>query len=161
MHREVCFERSVDYWTRKLVSAYNNVITNIYHSEEVIEEHLVDYLELIESKDLKVYASVWEVNHNGELVYTKDGKVVLYNEPSATLLRIMGNQLCKTIFMLVQMGTSQSLADAHKLARARVFSKMNEDRSFYELRGSWKKVKRDLENDAPQKLADLSLTWER
>ena len=38
---------------------------------------------------------------------------------------------------------------------------MNEDRSFYELRGSWKKVKGDLENDAPQKLADLSLMWEK
>ncbi len=71
-----------------------------------MEEHLVDYLELIESKDLKIYASVWEVNDNGELVYTKDGKVVLYNEPSAMLLRIMGNQLCETIFILVQRGTS-------------------------------------------------------
>ena len=161
VHREVCFERSVDYWTRKLVNAYNNVITNIYHSEEVIEEHLVDYLETIESKDLRVYASVWEVNDHGELVYTKDGKVVLYNEPSATLLRIMGNQLCETIFMLLQRGTSRSLADAHKLARARVFSKMNEDRSFYEARGSRKKVKDDLENDAPRKLADLSLMWEK
>ena len=38
---------------------------------------------------------------------------------------------------------------------------MNEDRSFYELRGSWKKVKGDLENDAPRKLADLSLMWEK
>ena len=61
----------------------------------------MDYLQLIESKDLKVYASVWEVNNNGEIVYTKDGKVVLNKEPSATLLRIMGNQLCKTIFMWV------------------------------------------------------------
>ncbi len=75
-----------------------------------IDGHLVnfleDFLEGKKSKDLKVYASVWEVNNNGELVYTKDGKVVLYNEPSATLLRIMGNQLCETIFMLVQRGTS-------------------------------------------------------
>ena len=38
---------------------------------------------------------------------------------------------------------------------------MNEDRSFYESRGSHKKVKDDLENDAPQKLADLSLMWEK
>ncbi len=38
---------------------------------------------------------------------------------------------------------------------------MNEDRSFYESRGSWKKIKGDLENDAPRKLADLSLMWEK
>ena len=38
---------------------------------------------------------------------------------------------------------------------------MNEDKSFYELRGSHKKVKGDLENDAPRKLADLSLMWEK
>ncbi len=66
-----------------------------------------------------------------------------------TLLRIMGNQLNGSIFMMVQMGTSQSLADVHKLAHERVFAKMNEDRLFYESRGSWKKVKGDLENDAP------------
>ncbi len=73
------------------------------------------------------------------------------------LLRIMGNQLNEAIFMMAEMGTSRSLAEVHKLARARVFAKLKEDRSFYDSRGSWKKVKGDLENDAPQKLADLSL----
>ena len=38
---------------------------------------------------------------------------------------------------------------------------MNEDRFFYESRGSWKKVKGDFENDSPRKLADLSLMWEK
>ncbi len=165
VHRKVCFERSVDYWTRDLINAYNNVLMNIYNSEEIIDGHLVnlleDFWEGIELKDLKVYASVWEVNSNGEIVYTKDGKVVLNKEPSATLLGIMGNQLNEEIFMMVEKGASQSLAEAHKLARARVFAKMNEDRSFYESRRSWKKVKGDLENDAPQKLADLSLMWEK
>ena len=98
----------MDYWTRELINAYNNVIRNIYISEGDIDGHLVDFLEGIESKDLKVYASVWEVNNNGEIVYTKDGKIVLNKEPSATLLRIIGNPLSNTIFMLVQMGTSQS-----------------------------------------------------
>ena len=65
-----------------------------------------DFLEGIESKDLKVCASVWEVNNNGKIVYTKDGKVVLNKEPSATLLRIMGNQLNEAIFMMVERGTS-------------------------------------------------------
>jgi hypothetical protein len=59
------------------------------------------------------------------------------------------------------MGTSRSLAEAHKLARENVFTKINEDRSFYESRGSWKKVKGDLETDAPRKLAGLSLMWEK
>ena len=153
VHCEICFERSVGYWTRELINEYNNVIRNIYISEGDIDGHLVNFLEGllegIESKDLKVHASVWEVNNNGEIVYTKDGKVVLNKEPSATLLRIMGNQLNEAIFMMVKMGTSQSLVEKHKLARERVFTKMNEDRSFYESRGSWKKVKGDLENDAP------------
>jgi hypothetical protein len=71
----------------------------------------------------------------------------------------MGNQLNALIFMMVQMGTSRSLAEAHKLARENVFTKINEDRSFYESRGSWKKVKGDLETDAPRKFACLSLMW--
>ena len=90
-----------------------------------IDGHLIDFLEEIESKDLKVYASVWEVNDNGDIVYTKDGKVVLNKEPSTTFLRITGNQLNAPIFVMVQMGTSQSLAEAHKLARERVFAKNN------------------------------------
>ena len=110
VHRKICFERSVDYWTRDLINAYNIVIRNIYISEGDIDGHLVnfleDFLEGIQSKDLKVYALVWEVNNNGKIVYTKDGKVVLNKEPSATLLRIMGNQLNKAIFMMVEMGTS-------------------------------------------------------
>ena len=65
-----------------------------------------DFLEGIESKDLKVYASIWEVNNNGKIVSTKDGKVVLNKEPSATLLRIMGNQLNLAIFIMVERGTS-------------------------------------------------------
>ncbi len=62
---------------------------------------------------------------------------------------VMNNLMNKMIFTMVQMGTSQSLAEVHKLACERVFTKMNEDRSLYELRGSWKKVKGDLENDVP------------
>ena len=62
MHCEICFERSVDYWTRELINAYNNFIRNIYISEGDIDGHLVNFLEEflegIESKDLKVYASV-------------------------------------------------------------------------------------------------------
>ena len=123
----------MDYWTRELINAYNKVIKQIYILEGDIDGHLVNFLEELESNDsVKVYASVWEVNNNSKIVYTKDGKVVINKEPSVTLLRIMEDQLNKSIFMMVQMGTSQSLAEAHKLARARVFAKMNEDRSFYD-----------------------------
>ncbi len=45
VHCEICFERSVDYWTRDLINAYNNVIRNIYISEGDIDGHLVDFLE--------------------------------------------------------------------------------------------------------------------
>ena len=152
----------MDYWTRELINAYDNVIRNIYILEVDLDGHLVNFLEEIESQDtLKVYTAVWEVDDNGKIVYTKDGKVVLNKEPSATLLRIMGNQLNAPNFVMVQMGTSQSLAEVHKLGSENVFTKMNEDRSFYESRGSWKKVKGDLETEAPRKLADLSLTWDK
>ena len=97
----------MDYWTRELINAYDNVIRNIYILEGDVDGHLVDFLKEIESNEsLKVYSSVWEVNDNGKIVNTKDGKVVLIKEPSAMLLRIMGNQLCETIFMWVQMGMS-------------------------------------------------------
>ena len=29
VHCKICFERSVDYWTREIINAYNNVIKNI------------------------------------------------------------------------------------------------------------------------------------
>ena len=68
VHREICFERSVDFWTRDLINAYDNVIRNIYILEGDVDGHLINFLEEIESKDsLKVYASVWEVNNNGKL----------------------------------------------------------------------------------------------
>ena len=54
------------------------VINNIYISEgDVFDGHPVDLLDEIEMDDqLKLYASVWEVDKNGEMVRTKDGKVV-------------------------------------------------------------------------------------
>ena len=45
VHRKICFERSVDYWTRELINAYNNVIRNIYILEGDIDGHLVNFLE--------------------------------------------------------------------------------------------------------------------
>ena len=39
--------------------------------------------------------------------------------------------------------------------------KMNEDRPYFEARGIWKKVKGDSDYDDHQKLANLSLMWEK
>ena len=43
VHREICFEQSVDYWTRELINAYDNVIRNIYILEGDIDGHLIDF----------------------------------------------------------------------------------------------------------------------
>ncbi len=59
--REICFARSVDFWTREVVSTYQMVIHNIYLNEGYIDRNLIDYLEIIEYEDnLKLCASVWE-----------------------------------------------------------------------------------------------------
>ena len=43
VHRKICFERSVDYWTRELINAYDNVIRNIYILEGDVDGYLVDF----------------------------------------------------------------------------------------------------------------------
>jgi len=79
---------------------------------------------------LKLYASVWERKDNGEMVLTKDGKVVIIKEPSPTLLRLLGNELDGTIFLWIQHGTSRSLADAQNLIHQQVMTQMNGDRAY-------------------------------
>ena len=70
--REICFTRSVDFWMREVVSTYQMVINNIYLNEGDIDWYLIKFLENIESEDnLKLYASVWEVDNDGEMVLTK------------------------------------------------------------------------------------------
>ncbi len=142
---------------REVVSAYQMVINNIYLYEGDMDQHLIDFLEIIESENnLKLYASVWEVNNAGEMALTKNGKVIMSKEPSSTLLRLPGNSLDSTFFLWIQHGTSRSLADAQKFVHRQVLTKMNEDRPYFEARGAWKKVKGDSDYDGPQKLANLS-----
>ena len=62
---------------------------------------------------MKLYASVWEVDDDCEMVLTKDGKAVISKEPLSTLLRLLGNSLDSTIFLWIQHGTAKSLAE-HK-----------------------------------------------
>ena len=38
---------------------------------------------------------------------------------------------------------------------------MIEDRTYFETRCAWKKVKGDFDYDGPQKLANLFLMWEK
>ena len=43
--------------------------------------------------NLKLYASIWEVDNDGKMVLTKNGKVAINKEPLLTLLRLLGNSL--------------------------------------------------------------------
>ncbi len=55
---------------------------------------LINFLEIIESEDnLKLYASEWEVDNDGEMVLTRNGKVITSKEPLSMLLRLIVNSL--------------------------------------------------------------------
>jgi hypothetical protein len=97
---EKSFAWSVDFWMREVVSTYQRVINNIYFNEEYIDGHLVNYLEIIEYEDnWKLFASVWEVDNDGKMVLTNNGKVIINKEPLLTLLRLLGNSLDSTVFL--------------------------------------------------------------
>ena len=67
------------------------MINNIYLYQGDNDGHLINFLELIESEDnFKLYASVWEVDDDSEVVLTKHGKVVISKEPWLTVLRLLG-----------------------------------------------------------------------
>ncbi len=103
-----------------------------------IDGHLINFLEIIEYEDnLMLYASVWEVNDDGKMVLTKNGKVVISKAPSSTLLRLLGNSLDSTVFLWIQHGTSRSLVDVQKLVHRQVLTKMNKDRPYFEARVVW------------------------
>ena len=57
------FERSVDFWTREVVNAYQTVLNNIYIAEgDVFDGHAVDLLEEIEMDDqLKGIIYLWSL----------------------------------------------------------------------------------------------------
>ena len=65
-------------------------------------------------------------------------------------MRLLGNSLESTIFNWIQHG---SLADAQKLAHRQVWTKMNEDRPYFEALGAWKKVKGDFDYVGPPKVS--------
>ena len=97
------------------------MINNIYLHQGDNHGQLIDILDIIESEDnLKLYASVWEVDDDSKTVLIRNGKVVIRKELLSTLLR-----LC------VQHGTSRSLAYAQKLVHIQVLTKMNEDRPYF------------------------------
>ena len=104
----------MDFWTREVVSAHQTVIKNIYISEGDIDGHAIDFLEVIEREELKLYASVWSFDDDSEVVLTRAGKVVISKEPSRTLLRLLGDELNPRIFSLIQHGTTLSLEDVQK-----------------------------------------------
>ena len=73
--RKIHFTWSGDFWTREVVSTYQNEINSIYLYQGDIDVNLTNFLEIIESEDnLKFYASAWD-NNDGEMVLTRNGKV--------------------------------------------------------------------------------------
>jgi hypothetical protein len=97
-------------------------VTNIiYLYQGDIDGYLIDFLEIIESEDnFKLYASVWEVDDDSEVVLTRNGKVVISKELSSPLLRLLRNSLDPTIFFWIEDGTSRSLVDVQKLVHRQV-----------------------------------------
>ena len=119
------------------------------------------YLSIFWKSQNQLYAAVQEVDYDGEVVLTKNGKVVISKEPLLTVLRLLGNSLNPTIFLWKQHGAFRSLVDSQKLAHRQVRTKMIEERQYFETRGAWKKVTGDFDYDGPQKLANLSLVQEK
>ncbi len=83
----------MDFWTREVTNTYQEVLHNISVSEgDDLDGHVINFLEEIELDDnLKLYVSVWEVDKNGQMVRTKDGKIVVSKEPLVTLMRLLEN----------------------------------------------------------------------
>jgi hypothetical protein len=103
-------------------------------------------LEVIEREDsLKLCASIWEVCDYGEMVLTRADNVAISKEPLPMLLRLLGNELDPTIFSLIQHGTTLPLEDAQTCVHRQALRKMNEDRPYFEARGTWKKVQGELD----------------
>ena len=104
-------------------------------------------------------------------IVTKNGKIIIEGEASPTLMRLLGNQLDRTILLLLQHFSHRNFDDAQKLIRQQVQTKINGDRPYFESRCAWKspfearcawnKVEGDFDYDGPQKLANLSLMWEK
>ena len=79
------------------------VLNNIYTSKgNDFDGHAVNLLDEVElDEKMKPPASVWEVDNASEMIRTKMGKVVISKEPSVTLMRLLGNQLDTTIFVMI------------------------------------------------------------
>ena len=83
------------------------------------------------------------------MVLTKDSKAVISKEPSSPLLRLLGNEVNPSIFMLIQHGTTSSLADEQTHVHRQVLRRMNEDRPYFEARGAWKEVNSEVDYHGP------------
>jgi hypothetical protein len=73
---EICFKRSLIYWTREFVSTYETVRKNILIIEGDFGGNAIIFLSNIERHDtMKVYASVWELDKNHNVILANDDKV--------------------------------------------------------------------------------------
>ena len=86
-------------------------------------------------------------------------------------MRLLGNQLDRTILLLLQHSSHRNFDDAQKLMRQQVQTKINGDRPYFESRCAWKQAFQarcpwdedmgDFDYDGSHKLANLSLMWEK
>ncbi len=71
-------------------------------------------------------------------VVTKNGKIIIEEEPLPTLMRLLGNQLDRTILLLLQHFSKRNFDDANRRIRQLVRTKINEDRPYFQSRCAWK-----------------------
>ena len=94
----------------------------------------------------------------------KNGKIIIQEEPLPRLVRLLGNQLDRTILLLLQHYSHRNFDDVQKLIRQQVQTKINGDRPYFESRCAWKspfetrcarnKDEGDFDYDGPQKLVE-------
>jgi hypothetical protein len=169
--QEMRFKHSVDFWTITVMDAYRMVLFNMYWLHGNVDGRAVDLLKEIElAGDLKLFASFWEMTDDNKIV-RKNGKIIIEGEASPTLMRLLGNQLDRTILLLLQHFSNRNYDDANRRICQLVRTKINEDRPYFESRCAWKipfqsrcpwdKDMGDFDYDGSHKLVNLSLMWEK
>ena len=169
--QEMRFKQSVDFWSITVMDAYRMVLFNMYWLHGNVDGRAVDLLKEIElAGDLKLFASFWEMTDDNKIV-RKNGKIIIEGEASPTLMRLLGNQLDRTILLLLQHSSHRNFDNANKRTRQLVQTKINGDRPYFESRCAWKQAFQarcpwdedmgDFDYDGSHKLANLSLMWEK